>query len=64
MNVLPTADFLNLKGTPPQMTKTKDILTSYSGGQLKVVGTINLMLQHKKQHPQNPVFYVETDRNR
>ena len=63
VNVLPTADFLNLKGASLQLTKTKDILTSYSGGHLKVVGTINLMLQYKKQHPQNHVFYVvETDK--
>ncbi|KAK2721884.1 hypothetical protein QYM36_004009 [Artemia franciscana] len=63
VNVLPTADFLNLKGASPRLTKTKDILTSYSGGQLKVVGTINLMLQNKKQRPQNHVFYnVETDK--
>ncbi|KAK2707367.1 hypothetical protein QYM36_015155 [Artemia franciscana] len=63
VNVLPTADFLNLKGASLQLTKTKDILTSYIGGQLKVVGTINLMLQYKKQRPQNHVFYVvETDK--
>ncbi|KAK2721931.1 hypothetical protein QYM36_002485 [Artemia franciscana] len=63
VNVLPTADFFNLKGASPRLTKTKDILTSYSGGQLKVVGTINLMLQYKKQRPQNHVFYVvETDK--
>ncbi|KAK2710841.1 hypothetical protein QYM36_012133 [Artemia franciscana] len=63
VNVLPTADFLYLKAASPRLTKTKNILTSYSGGQLKVVGTVNLILQYKKQRPQNHVFYVvETDK--
>jgi hypothetical protein len=40
------------------MLPTVDVLTSYIGRQLKVLGTVNLKVQYKSQNPQTHTFHV------
>ncbi|KAK2704438.1 hypothetical protein QYM36_016737 [Artemia franciscana] len=56
-NILPLKDFNKLarKAAP---LPTADVLTSYTGEQLKVLGTANLKVQYKNQTPQTHTFHV------
>ncbi|KAK2711164.1 hypothetical protein QYM36_012369 [Artemia franciscana] len=61
-NILPLKDF-NKLARKPALLPTADMLTSYTGEQLKVLGTANLKVQYKNQTPQIHTFHVVcTDR--
>ncbi|KAK2713685.1 hypothetical protein QYM36_009531 [Artemia franciscana] len=61
-NILPLKDF-NKLARKPALLLTADVLTSYMGEQLKVLGTANLKVQYKNQTPQTHTFHVVcTDR--
>ncbi|KAK2717515.1 hypothetical protein QYM36_006334 [Artemia franciscana] len=61
-NILPLKDFNKLV-IKPALLPTADVLTSYTGEQLKVLGTTNLKVQYKNQTPQTHTFHVVcTDR--
>ena len=61
-NILPLKDF-NKLARKPALLPTADVLTSYTGEQLKVLGTANLKVQYKNQTPQTHTFHVVcTDR--
>ncbi|KAK2718758.1 hypothetical protein QYM36_005932 [Artemia franciscana] len=55
--------FSNKLARKPALLPTADVLTSYTGEQLKVLGTANLKVQYKNQTPQTHTFHVVcTDR--
>ncbi|KAK2708707.1 hypothetical protein QYM36_014346 [Artemia franciscana] len=61
-NIMPLKDF-NKLARKPALLLTADVLTSYTGEQLKVLGTANLKVQYRNQTPQTHTFHVVcTDR--
>ena len=61
-NIMPLKDF-NKLAKKPALLLTADVLTSYTGEQLKVLGTANLKVQYRNQTPQPNTFHVVcTDR--